>query len=177
MNIIYRRLTKVDTKEYRAIRLECLKNYPLNFGSDFEEENEKPKLGYEEFIEQQSPDKFIIGAFDNEKLIGICGFFRELKRKNRHIGLIIQMHVKPEYANKGIGFNLLRAMAEEAFKLEGIEQLTLGVVSTNISANKIYEKLGFREYGVHKNHFKEGDTYFDQRFMVLYREDFILSGL
>lgn len=172
MNIIYRRLTNVDTREYRAIRLESLKNYPENFGSDFEDENAKPKLGYEEFIEQQSPYKFIIGAFDNEKLISICGFFRELKRKNRHIGLIIQMYVKSEYSSKGIGFNLLRTMAEEAFKLDGIEQLILGVVTTNISANKIYEKLGFQEYGIHKKHFKEGSDYFDQRFMVLYKDDF-----
>ncbi len=176
MNIHYRRLTPTDAKEYRQIRLESLKNYPENFGSTFEDESKKPKLGYEEYIEQEAADKFIIGAFDNDRLIGICGFFPEQKIKCRHIGMIIQMYVKEAYNGQGIGLALLRKTIEESFKIEGIEQLILGFVANNISANKIYENAGFIEYGVHKKHFKEGTQYSDQRFMVLYKEDYKSTG-
>jgi len=172
MNIQYRRLTPADLKAYRELRLESLKNHPENFGSNFKEESAKPKLAFETYIQEQSADKFILGAFDNEKLIGICGFFREEKKKCNHFGTIIQMYVRKAYGGKGVGLNLLRAVIEEAFKIPEVEQVILGVVTTNISANKIYEEAGFKEYGLHRKYFKEGEQYFDQRFMILYREDY-----
>ena len=165
-----RKLTPSDTQAYRAIRLECLKNFPGNFSSTFEDESKKPKLAFEIYIEEQGPDAFMMGAFDNEKLVGICGFFREQKVKCRHVGNIIQMYVQPEYAGKGVGQGLLGATITESLKNQEIEQLTLGVVTSNKAANKLYEKLGFKEYGVHKGQFKNGDQYADQRFMVLCRD-------
>jgi len=169
MKISYRRLEPEDSKAYRIIRLECLEKHPENFGSIFREEKNKPKLAFETFIEEKAPDNFIFGAFDEDKLIGICGFAREPKKKTRHIGTIIQVYVKLEYSGKGIGLELLNAAKKEAFKLPEIEQLMLGVVVSNKSANVIYEKAGFQQYGLHKRYFKEGDKYFDQRLMILYR--------
>ena len=169
MNISYRRLEPKDSKDYRTIRLECLEKYPENFGTKLEEERDKPKLAFETFIEEKTPDKFIFGAFDGEKLIGICGFAREPRIKTAHIGTIVQMFVKPEYSGKGIGLELLNTVKNEAFKIPGIEQLMLGVVMTNKSANVIYEKAGFQQYGLHERYFKEGNKYFDQRLMILYK--------
>lgn len=174
MNTFYSKLTPSDTEAYRAIRLECLKNHPGNFSSTFEDESKKSKLAFEEYIAQNSPGAFMMGAFDNEKLIGICGFFREQKVKCRHIGEIVQMYVQPGYSGMGIGYDLLISTVKESFKIPGIEQLTLGVVASNISANKIYEKAGFKEYGLHRKQFKGEDKYADQRYMLLYREEFKL---
>lgn len=165
----YRKLTPSDTQAYRAIRLECLKNFPNNFSSTFEDESAKPKLAFENYIKEQGTDKFMMGAFDGEKLMGICGFFQEQQNKTRHIGSIIQMYVQASYAGRGIGLALLQATMEEAFKNPEIEQLMLGVITTNKSANRIYEKAGFKEYGIYKKQFKAGTDYADQRLMVLYR--------
>lgn len=174
MPFSYRKLAPSDARAYRYIRLECLKNYPDNFSSTFEDESKKPKLAFEEYIAQNLPDIFMMGAFDMDKLIGICGFFREQKVKCRHVGSIIQMYMQAQYAGKGIGYGLLKTTIAESFKNPGVEQLTLGVVTHNISANRLYEKSGFKEYGIHKRQFKEGSQYADQRYMILYREEFEL---
>ena len=171
MNVTYHKLQPHQTQQYRAIRLESLREFPDNFGSTYEDESNKPALGYEIYIEQQPDDRFIVGAFDGETLIGICGFFGDNTKKNMHKGTIIQMYVKPMYAGKGIGLQLLRATIDEAFKIPRIEQLILGVIANNHAAVKTYERAGFKEFGLHKNYFKDGNVYFDQRFMILYRAD------
>jgi RimJ/RimL family protein N-acetyltransferase len=170
MSIHYRKLLPKDAKEYRKIRLECLEKYPYNFGSTFQEERNRPKLAFEEYIEQQANGKFFTGAFNDDELIGICGFSQEPRPKTRHIGTIIQMYVREEYGGKGIGLELLKMAIQEGFKIPEIEQLLLGVVATNTSANRIYEQAGFQQYGLLKNYFKAGNAYSDQRLMVLYRK-------
>lgn len=166
MEIVYRKLTPPESGEYRKIRLESLQNAPDNFGSTYESESKKAKLAFEQNIEEQPEGKFIIGAFADGKLIGICGFSRESSPKQLHWGYIIQMYVKPQYRGKKIGKGLLDKTMAEAFKVPGIEQLILGVITNNHNAVKVYERAGFTEYGLLKNCFKSGDKYFDERFMV-----------
>jgi len=168
VNITYNILIPADAAAYRTLRLEALRLFADNFGS-YAEEKAKPKLAFEGFIEQQTPGRFIAGAFDNGKLIGICGFARDETYKSNHKGLIIQMYVRQRYSSKGVGRQLLQTVAQKAFALPGIEQLILGVVTTNTSAVKLYEKVGFTTFGTHHNYFKDGDTYYHQQFMILYK--------
>jgi len=170
MNIQYRKLQPADSKTYRELRLESLKNYPNNFGSGYEAEVAKPKLAFEMNIEQQLEEKFIMGAFDGEKLIGICGFVREEATKAQHRGLIIQMYIQPEYQSHKFGLQLLQATTNLAFQLPDMEHIVLGVITTNIAAAKIYEQAGFIEFGLHPNYLKVGNQYFNQRLMVLHRQ-------
>jgi RimJ/RimL family protein N-acetyltransferase len=169
MEITYTKLSPLESGLYRAIRLECLRDFPQNFGSTYEEQVALPKLAWEEFIEQHSPDKFTIGAFDGDTIIGICSVNLETRKKTRHVGEIIQMYVKPEYSGRKIGLQLIETTIAEAFGVPHVEQLVLSVVTTNIPANRVYEKAGFVEYGKLKHHFKTGNEYADQRMMVLYR--------
>jgi len=170
MSISYRRLNREDSKEYWKIRLECLERHPDNFGTGFEEEKQNPKLDFKCYTMQNTPGKFIFGAFDEESLIGICVFSQESRRKTRHIGTINQMYVKAEYQGKGIGIELLNKVIGEAFMIPEIEQLVLSVVASNKSANTLYENAGFIQYGLQKNYFKDENRYFDQRFMIKYRK-------
>jgi RimJ/RimL family protein N-acetyltransferase len=171
MIIHYHKLTPADLKQYREVRLEALKNYPASFGSSYEEESASLKLGFEINIEMQVANKFMVGAFDGEKLIGICGFAQETRLKVKHRGLIIQMYVRQEYQGKKIGLKLLNATIEEAFRLPDVEQIVLGVITTNKGAEKLYQRAGFKEFGVHPNYLKVGDTYFDEKLMVLFRPE------
>lgn len=169
MSFTYRRLQPHEAGIYRSLRLEALKNHPDNFDSTYAAESAKPKLSFEESIEHQSTDRFIMGAFYNNRLIGICGFSQEPLGKFHHKGSIIQMYVNPEFKGNKTGFHLLIATANEAFITTEVEQLILGVVATNMAANRIYEQVGFKEYGFHKGYQKNGDAYSDERLMILYR--------
>jgi len=158
-----------DVKLYRELRLECLKIFPENFGSVFEVEVAKPKLYFENHIEEQPIGKFMIGAFDGEKLIGVCGFVQETGLKEKHKGSAIQMNVLPQYHGKGVGLGLLQTVVDEAFKIPEVEQVLLAVVNTNIAAIKTYEKAGFKEYGLLPKSLKLDDKYLDERLMILFR--------
>jgi hypothetical protein len=50
MNITYKTLSALHIDMYRAIRLECLKNYPQNFGSLYEDEVQSKQLKYDKII-------------------------------------------------------------------------------------------------------------------------------
>lgn len=73
--------------------------------------------------------------------------------------------VDKEYRGKGIGSALLKELfklAKERFKLE---MLHLEVYTGN-PAIKLYERLGFKKYGVHKKFLKDLDgTYYDKILM------------
>jgi len=170
MNIHYRKLLPTDSKQYREVRLDALKNFPENFGSSYEEESAIPKLAFEINVEQGANDKFIVGAFDSETLIGICGFAQESRIKIKHRGLIIQMYIKPQYQGQKLGLQLLQTTIDEAFKIPDIQQLVLGVITTNEGAKKLYEQAGFKEFGIHPGYLKVNSRYYDERLMVLFRK-------
>ena len=172
MKIHYRKLQAEDVAVYRKVRLECLFEFPDNFGSTYGEESQVKELKFETILAVGKSDSFMMGAFDGELLIGLCGFNREDRLKTKHRGEIVQMYVNKQYANKNIGSSLLKATIEKAFQNPDIEQISLSVVQQNETANKVYEHLGFSEYGRIPNYFKSATRYWDQRFMILYRQGF-----
>ena len=172
MNLIFRKINANEYLIYRQIRLECLQQYPEYFGSTFEEENARQELVFEKYIKEENPDHFMTGAFDNEVLIGICGFDRQGRNKTKHRGEIVQMYVNADYANKKVGANLLITTINYAFINPEIDQITLSFVEGNLNANKLYENIGFKIYGKIERYFKSGNNYSNQCFMILERENF-----
>jgi ribosomal protein S18 acetylase RimI-like enzyme len=142
---------------YRALRLACLEKEPVHFGSTFEEESKIVKLKYESFIEWKLEDHFMFGAFDEAHLIGIAGFDRLDRLRTRHRGDVEQVYVDGDHRGQDVARRLLRGLIDEAFRLEGVEQLELGVVTRNQAAIHLYLKLGFKTYGIQQNYFKVGN--------------------
>jgi ribosomal protein S18 acetylase RimI-like enzyme len=176
MSITIRRLQPHESSLYRAIRLECLKNAPDHFGSTYEEEAKMPKLKFESVIERAAPEQFMFGAFEKVKLIGMVGFLRMERQRARHRGEVVQMYVAATYRGQNVGERLLRELLNQAFMLEGIEQVQLSVVAGNVGAIRLYEKIGFRAFGVQPKYFRVGDGYMDQQFMQLFRSDFSIGN-
>ena len=96
MEIAYRRLDRADAAQYRAIRLESMKAHPESFGSGYEQQSKLPKLMFEKALEQPMDDRFLIGAFDQHELIGICGFvpLASFQPELAGVGEIIQVYVR-----------------------------------------------------------------------------------
>jgi ribosomal protein S18 acetylase RimI-like enzyme len=172
MSLIFRKLVPSEAPLYRQLRLECLRKAPEHFGSTYEEESQIPKLKFEAYIDESSPNHFMFGAFEGEQLIGLAGFDRMERQRARHRGEVVHMYVDAKYRGQNIGERLLRALLEEAFALEGIEQAQLSVIAGNERAIKLYEKVGFRAFGIQPMYFKVGDVHLDQQFMQLLKKDY-----
>lgn len=158
--ISFRKLIASDAKDYREIRLESLKLYPENFGGgrfSYEEQVKLPKLMFERAFEEKMEDRFVIGAFDNDKLIGICGLAPHIPEEGqpqlRNAGMIIQVYVKAEYRGRKIGLGLMNVTIEEAFKMKRIDQILLGVKKGNTSAIRVYKQAGLQIYKFEENEF------------------------
>ena len=155
MPITYRKLTPGDSGQYRKIRLESLKTHPESFGATYDEEKVQPKLRFEKAIDQPVDGRFMMGAFDQDELIGIFGFVPFTLGDMldlRHAGTLVQMYVRSTFSGQKVGLNLTKAVIREAFSSSDINQIVLGVREGNIFAIRVYEQAGFEI--VHSN--KEG---------------------
>jgi ribosomal protein S18 acetylase RimI-like enzyme len=173
MSIIIRKLQPHESAIYREVRLACLKNAPEYFGSTFEEEILDPKFMFETFIETDSPDHVMFGAFEEERLIGITAFNRMARLRAIHRGELVQVYVDSNYRGQNIGEKLIRGVLDYAFALNGLEQVQLSVIAGNKTAIQLYEKIGFKTFGVQPRYFKAGDTYMDQQFMQVFKSDYL----
>jgi len=169
MESIIRKLLPDESSAYRNIRLECLKKYPNTFGSNYQDELKKHKLFFQTHVEEADKNNFVVGAFKENELIGISGFNRFEGEKMKHRGRIIQVFVKPKFQGQSIGSTLVNETIKLAFNLDGIEQIEIGVLSSNKGAESVYKKLGFKEFGVQKNYLKVGARYFDHIMMEIYK--------
>ncbi|WP_309426745.1 GNAT family N-acetyltransferase [Chryseobacterium sp.] len=93
MNIKFRLIKSHESKKYRTIRLESLKNFPEAFETDYHEALNTKKLKIEYDIENQTPGRLVFGAFDHEELIGICLFVANGSKT----GHIYQIYVRQSY--------------------------------------------------------------------------------
>ena len=80
----------------------------------------------------------------------------------------IGIFILQRYCGIGLGRQLMEYAIENARKTE-LEQLKLGVFDDNVAAIRLYEKLGFREWGREPHAFKLKDgSYRDEIQMVLF---------
>ncbi|MBL7554900.1 MAG: GNAT family N-acetyltransferase [Bdellovibrionaceae bacterium] len=95
-----------------------------------------------------SPSKFMISAFDGDKIIGNLGCFGmagEFHKYNSRIG----MGLEKEFHNLGLGTALLK-YAVEISKKNKIHRLELNVRTFNEPGISLYEKSGFNRVGILK---------------------------
>lgn len=143
MKVTYRKLLPADTSAYRTIRLESLQHHPESFCADLEEQRALPELKFETFIKQQDPHHFVVGAFAQGDLIGICGFVANNDADLKGTGTLIQMYVRATFGGQKVGLGLLRTTLTEAFALPEIDSVRLEVKRDNSRAIHVYEHAGF----------------------------------
>lgn len=146
---VIRKLTSTDAPHYRDFRLHALRRYPLAFGSNHGDESAKPLSWYEDRIAaKESPDGFILGAFDGQnRPAGAAGLTRFARASERHKAALFGMAVHEDHAGRGIGKALVRELIAEARKLPGLLQIMLSVTEGNSPAERLYASSGFETHG------------------------------
>ena len=167
MTTSIRRLVPTDSPAYREIRLTSLAEFPASFGASFEEESRRDNSEFEQSTDSSAKTAFVLGAFDDDLLVGICRFQQEGRGKTRHRGSLQSMYVRPACAGRGIGRLLVQQAVAEAFANPAIRVIMLGVVADNAPANRLYESLGFEEYGLLSDYLLVNGTFHAMRFMAL----------
>jgi ribosomal protein S18 acetylase RimI-like enzyme len=163
-----RKLTADDALSYRELRLRALREHPDAFTSSFEEDSLKPIDWARQRLSHraEAPHDFILGAYVDAKLAGIIGVSADMRIKVRHIGEVFGMYVAPEHAGHGVGRLLVDACVARA-RAAGLERLRLTVTDSNARAKSLYERAGFRAFGVERNAVKVDGRYYAKCHMAL----------
>jgi len=155
------RLTGTDAAIYREIRLEALRTSADAFASTFETESARP-VGW--FADRLDGGVVMIGAFRGGELVGTLGLLVGDGPKRRHKGMLVGMYVRATARRIGVGQLLLDAAL--ALAAQSVELVQLSVVFGNESAIRLYQRAGFREYGVERRALKVDGRYYDDILMA-----------
>jgi ribosomal protein S18 acetylase RimI-like enzyme len=159
-----RRLTLDDAAAYRTLRLRSFREHPEAFTTSYEELEQQPLADSEKRMSAANI-KFW-GAFEDGRLVGYVGLDRETRAKCRHKATLVSMYVAPEFAGRGIGRALVDALLAQA-REDGLELIVLTVTDGNDKAAQLYERCGFRSFGVEPHAIKVDGRAFGKNHMYL----------
>jgi len=105
----------------------------------------------EAFVEEVTNNKFAryIVAKVNGKAIGYAGLWKIFDE-----GHITNVAVHPEYRRNGVGYMLVKSLIDLAQE-ENITRMTLEVRKSNIPAQNLYAKFGFKIEGFRKEYYAD----------------------
>lgn len=128
--------------------------------------------GEKKWIEDANQNGFVFAIVtkDDNKLIGNCGFVSLDKLLgNAEVGIFIG---DPNYHSKGYGTEILKALVSYGFDYLLLNNIMLKLVSFNERAFKCYKKVGFKEFGRRHKCYNIKNTWYDEIYMEILREDF-----
>ena len=92
----------------------------------------------------------MLGAFQGEELVGVTGVRREAPRKLAHKAYIWGVYVLPAQRKAGVGSLLMAEALKFARDVLRVRQVNLGVNAHNVPARVLYERMGFKQYGLER---------------------------
>lgn len=135
--LVFRRLHPDDWDEFRRIRLRSLAEAPDAFSSTFEEAAQLDESEWRRRLGARA--QFV--ALSGSEAVGTAGGIEDGGRAE-----LISMWVDPSARRSGVGSGLLGAVGEWA-RSQGHLTLWLWVVEGNLTAERLYARLGFTPTG------------------------------
>jgi ribosomal protein S18 acetylase RimI-like enzyme len=158
-----RPLTAPDVAAFRPLRLDALRLHPRAFGSAYEEEIQ---YTLDDLAARWPvPPGVMLGGFVADRLVGFAGLRVEPKIKERHKGFIYTVYVDQAFRGRGLAVGLVEAAIATA-RQAGLRFVYLTVAVGN-DARRIYDRLGFRTFGIEPRGLLVDGEFVDEEMMVL----------
>jgi len=103
--------------------------------------------------------------------VGLVGLGRVDGEKLEHRVVLWEVDVAPQTRGLGIARASLKECLARAALVPGLEQIHLGVVTTNTAACALYKSFGFKTYGEDPAVLKIGDKRYDENLMVRFLDE------
>jgi RimJ/RimL family protein N-acetyltransferase len=156
-----------DAAAYRALRLEGLQAHPEAFGAEYATNAARPIEYWRERMHSGAGGKHGITCVADAagELIGMTALVRNDGAKMQHAGAIFSAYTRADWRGTGVADALLEACVAYAREL-GLRLVRLGVVTTNASAIRLYQRCGFTVYGVEPEVLYVNGIYYDELLMA-----------
>lgn len=135
--LLVRPALKSELNELVALEAQCFAQDQLS------------RRSFQRFIEHPK-DKLLIAELHQQLL----GYVVVLFRRNTRLARIYSLAVSPQARGQGLARALLNA-AENAAQAQGAVFMRLEVRADNISAQQLYQSLGYRQFGVFHNYYED----------------------
>lgn len=147
--VLLRLMAEADLGAYKQLRDSMLAAHEDAFTSDAATERHREAQSYRGRVSGPAGrgGVFTLCAWQGPRMVGAVSCEQESRLKQRHVVQVVGMMVADDCQGLGIG----RALLQSALQLlrcdESLEMAVLSVTSSNASAVKLYESLGFAPYG------------------------------
>jgi ribosomal protein S18 acetylase RimI-like enzyme len=169
--MIFRRLSPADFDSYRKLRLRALKDEPNAFAIDYAEELASGSEFMRDRLDRAFSVTAVFGAFDpateTQALVAMVGLFRDDRKKTQHRAGIWGVYTLPSHRGRSLSQQLLSIAVDHARAVWHSRVILLSVESTNDSAKALYQKLGFRSWGVEPKALLVDDRFYAEEHMIL----------
>ena len=147
-------------REATAAETHFMARYPEDGDFDLD----KMRNGIESM--RDSERDYLVTAFLGDEIVGDLGVTLVRPHMKYLHRAYLGMSIRQKCTGMGLGSFMMEIALEQA-KMNGFEQVELGVFSDNERAQGLYRKYGFKEYGRTPRAFKLKDgTYRDEIIMV-----------
>ncbi len=144
-----RRLVPTDAAAYRARMLDAYERHPGAFTSTAAERGALPLRFWEQRLAPGDDTADVVyGAFDAGVLVGAAGLSFERRERARHKATLFGMSVAESARQSGFGRRLVLALLDHARQRPGLRLVQLTVTEGNDAARRLYERCGFRSFGI-----------------------------
>jgi ribosomal-protein-alanine N-acetyltransferase len=109
-----------------------------------------PANAFRHELTQNKNARYIV-AKEGDHIVGYAGLWMSLDEAH-----ITTVAVLPDYRRRKIGERMLVALFDRAARL-GAEWLTLEVRASNLPAQRLYEKYGFRPAGIRRRYYSDNN--------------------
>ena len=169
-DVTIRPLAATDAEAYRALRLQALLQAPEAFGASHAEEAERPLAAFIARI-TPAPPSLVFGAFAHAELVGMAGFLAGNSEKSRHKGTLWGVYLAPGWRGRGVAQALVEAVIAHAAR--HVLVLQTRAVTANSVALRLYDRLGFKPYGIESKALHLDGAFIDEALLAL---DFSLAA-
>ncbi|NUR30221.1 MAG: GNAT family N-acetyltransferase [Catenulispora sp.] len=148
-----RRTTAEEWQDFRELRLEALRDSPMNFGQTYEQARALADEQWQERARTNASSEvqaFYVALDDaSGKLVGMWGVMPHFHRPGVHI--VIGVYVRPEARGTDVARRLNHACIEFA-RTTDAKELVLEVRDDNDRGRRFYEREGFELTGFSEPH-------------------------
>ena len=165
------RLRETDIERYRELRRRMLEDSPWAFEASPDDDHALTQLADSLGVQhnaifaiagEQLADTKLTSR--GNELIAAAGISRASGTKYAHRARLWGIFVEPAYRGHGLGKAVMSAAIELARTWPGVDFIDLGVSENSPEARRLYERLGFQQWGREP----EATDYDGQRFDEIY---------
>ncbi len=147
-------LSQVDGPELVATTRELFREYEKAIGTDLEYQGFTSELAALP-APYMPPDGALLIAHVDADVAGCVG----LRSIDTHTGEMKRLYVRPAYRSSGLGKRLVCAVIEAA-RHAGYCELRLDTLSRMVSAQALYQRMGFVEIPPYNNAYLPGTCFY-----------------